>query len=518
MIKLSDLEITDIAYDSRKVKEGSLFVAIRGLKSDGHDFIGEAIGRGARVVVCEKPVILNEVKNLPRVPGRSFADAQDDIPFIIVPNSRIALAQISSQFFKEPTRDLTVIGVTGTNGKTTITYLLEAFLKAAACSPAVLGTINYRHEQKIYPATHTTPESHDLQKFIHQVKEEGCDALVMEVSSHALDLHRVDAIHFDHCIFTNLTPEHLDYHQNLENYFKVKCRLFEELLLQSCKKNKKAILNLDDPFVTQLALKFSKKNQLTFSLDAKKTADVFPLSYSLSLKGIQAEVQTSQGKLKVQSPLLGAFNLSNLLAAIAVAAEMGISLSVLEEAIQNFKSVPGRLERVENSKGLHVFVDYAHTPDALKNVLSTLRTLLSQQHFPSPLMGEGQGEGDSGCKRKLITVFGCGGDRDKSKRPLMGEEVAKPSDFVVVTSDNPRTEDPQKIIHEILPGLLSQGWKEGKNFVVQIDRRKAIHQALAQAQQGDIVLIAGKGHEDYQILGNTKTHFDDREVARELLK
>jgi UDP-N-acetylmuramoyl-L-alanyl-D-glutamate--2,6-diaminopimelate ligase len=476
--KIPDITVTDIAYDSRKVTPGALFVAISGLTTDGHQFISEAMDRGAVAVVGEKEQISN-----------SF----------LVPNSRIALAKLSAKFFGEPTRDLKVIGVTGTNGKTTITYLVETFLQAAGGSPAVLGTINYRHGKKIDSASHTTPESYDLQNFIHQVKSEGCDSVVMEVSSHALDLHRVDEIHYDVCVFTNLTPEHLDYHHTLEDYFQAKGRLFEELLEKSCKQQRAAIINLDDPFAPRLSSKISRSKILTFSLDPKKGADLFPISSDFSLKGTAAEIQTPWGKTKIKSPLLGAFNLSNLLASIGAVGVLGVPLSVIQKETENFRGVPGRLERAPVDRGIHVFVDYAHTPDALRNVIGSLRGLLKEE---------------SGGR--ILVVFGCGGDRDKSKRPLMGKEVAKWADWGVVTSDNPRTEDPQAIINEILPGLTSQGWKEGKKFVIEPDRAQAIRLALESAHEGDIVLIAGKGHEDYQIIGKNKIHFDDREVVKEL--
>ncbi len=485
---LPDIPIHDVVYDSRKVKQGSLFVAISGFKVDGYQFIPDAIRRGASAIVCEK----------------SFSS---DIPVFVVPDTRKALAQISAQFFHHPSQTMPVIGVTGTNGKTTVTYLIEWFLKSAGRSPAVLGTVNYRHGQKIYPSDHTTPESCELQKFLKEVKEESCDSVVMEVSSHALDLHRVDKIDFDIAVFTNLTPEHLDYHKNMEEYFQAKKILFQKLLPQSSKKNRAAIVNIDDPYGQQLFSELSLKTY-SYSLSNNSNADFYPLHSQLSVEGITAEIQTPWGGLHLKSPLLGAFNLSNLLAAIAAAETLGVSLKTLEEAIAHFKNVPGRLERVPNSKGIHVFVDYAHTPDALKNVLDALRNLLKSSPLPSRERARERG--------KIITVFGCGGDRDRSKRPLMGQEVAKFSDYAIVTSDNPRTENPMTIIQEIIPGFQKEGWKERENFSIEIDREKAIHQALELAQPGDIVLIAGKGHEDYQIIGTTKTHFDDREVVRQM--
>jgi UDP-N-acetylmuramoyl-L-alanyl-D-glutamate--2,6-diaminopimelate ligase len=494
---IPDISVSDIVYDSRAVKPGVLFVAIRGFTADGHRFIPEAVTKGAVAVIGEEEARKTQgVNSL-----ASGFQLPASVPYFPVSNSRMALAQISERFFYKPTHKLAVVGVTGTNGKTTITYLVEAILQADGKSPAVLGTINYRHQDKIFPASHTTPESYDLQKFIRQVKEEGADSIVMEVSSHALDLHRVDGIQFDVGVFTNLTPEHLDYHRDLEDYFRAKRRLFDELLIQSNKKEKTALFNFDDPWASRLASEFKETRRLLFSIDPNSKVSIFPQSYRLSLEGITAEVKSPWGELKIKSPLLGAFNLSNLLAAIGVAGSLGVSLATIEKALQDFKRVPGRLERVPNSAGLHVFVDYAHTPDALKNVIGSLRELLKKE--PG---------------RKVLVVFGCGGDRDKTKRPLMGKEVARLADRAVVTSDNPRTEDPRSILNQILPGLLSEGWREGHEFNVVVDRSEGIRRVLEQAKKGDIVLIAGKGHEDYQILGKTKIHFDDREVVQEVLK
>ncbi|MFO1518094.1 MAG: UDP-N-acetylmuramoyl-L-alanyl-D-glutamate--2,6-diaminopimelate ligase [bacterium] len=486
--EIPPISIADVVYDSRKAGPDSLFVAMKGLASDGHLFVDEAVKRGAKAVVCEREV---------KVPS--------EIPCLVVPNAREALARISNAFFENPTREMAVVGVTGTNGKTTITYLIEALLQNAGRSPSVLGTINYRHGKTVFPASHTTPESYDLQRLIRTMKGEGSDSVVMEVSSHALDLHRVDGIQFDAAVFTNLSPEHQDYHPDMESYFSAKTRLFRELLVMSSKKEKTAVLNRDDVYAKRLLPLPASLRALTFSLSDPE-AEIFASSHTLSLEGIEAEVKTPWGVLSIKSPLLGDFNLSNLLAAVGVGGALGVSLGTMEETLRNFRSVPGRLERVPNSRGLHVFVDYAHTPDALKNVLSSLRSLLSPR-------GERKEKAGS-----MITVFGCGGDRDRSKRPLMGQEVAHLSDFAVVTSDNPRTEDPQAILKEILPGLLSREWKEGNQFEVEVDRKKAIRRALETANPGDIVLIAGKGHEDYQILGKTKVHFDDREVVREFLK
>ncbi len=478
--EISPREISDISYDSRKVVANSLFVAIRGFQSDGHQFIQQAVEKGAIAVIAEE-----EVKTSPPV------------PLFVVRDSRLTLAKISANFFHHPTQNLRVIGITGTNGKTTISYLAEAILQQAGYSPAVLGTINYRHQNKIYSSSHTTPESYEIQQFAECVQKNGAESLVMEVSSHALDLKRVDFIEYDVCLFTNLTPEHLDYHKTIENYFQAKKRLFEELLEKSGKKNRAAILNLDDPFAAKLVSIISQARTITFSLSEDKGATIYPLSTDFSLDGIRAEIQTPWGKMKIKTSLLGKFNLSNILGAIGIGGSLGISLSKIEEALSNFTSVPGRLERVLNDKNIFCFVDYAHTPDALKNVIRSLREISSE---------------------KILVLFGCGGDRDSLKRPLMGEEVASLADWGVVTSDNPRTEDPNKIIEQILPGLEKKGWMKEKNFIVEPDRKEAIRKIVQSAQSGNVILIAGKGHEDYQILGKQKIHFDDREIAGEFLK
>ncbi len=483
------LEISQLAYDSRKVIPGTLFVAIRGTERDGHQYISQAISQGATAIVCEADF-------------NSAPLTEKAISFFKVKNARVALSRLSRNFFESPSRCMKVVGITGTNGKTTISYLVEAILERAHFSPIVIGTVNFRHAGKVFPSSHTTPESLDLGAFLKERSQEGGDALVMEVSSHALDQHRVDEIDFDVCVFSNLTTDHLDYHSSLEDYFAAKAKLFRELLPSSSKKDKGAVLNLDDPWV----LRLKKEIQIPVwgvSLHLQEAA-VFPLSKKITVEGIEAQIKTPKGNFMLQSSLLGEFNLFNLMAATAVGIALKIPLSAIQEALQGIQGVPGRLERVKNSRGIHVFVDYAHTPDALKNVLQTLRQFMG----PKPVQENAP---------RLITVFGCGGDRDKSKRPLMGEEVAKYSDEAIVTSDNPRTEEAQSILEDILVGLKSEGWKENENFWVEPDRKKAISLALSNAKPGDMVLIAGKGHEDYQILGRQKIHFDDREVAKECL-
>lgn len=490
---LPSLEINSIAYDSRKVVPGSLFIAIQGSQSDGHDYMSQAISKGAIAIVCEK------------IPQKIL---EKSALFLKVQNSRQALSKISKNFFGSPTHNIKVVGITGTNGKTTTSYLIEAILNEADLAPTVIGTINFRYENKIFPSTHTTPESVDLDAFIQDRSNEGSQSLVMEVSSHAIDQHRVDDLDFNVCIFSNLTPDHLDYHHSMEKYFEVKSKLFLEILPKSSKKKKCAVLNVDDPWVSRLADKM-KLPVLRVSLHSSK-AELHVLNKKMTVHGIEADIQTPQGKLQIISPLLGEFNLFNLMAAAAAGIALEIPLAIIEKALKNFKSVPGRLERVENEKNIHVFVDYAHTPDALKNVLQTLKQIVEATCTLAPLNGVGR----SSVLPRIITIFGCGGDRDKTKRPLMGAEVAKYSDRAILTSDNPRTEDPIQILGDVIPGLESQGWKEKEHFLVEVDRKKGIGLALSQAKAGDIVLIAGKGHEDYQIIGKEKFHFDDREIAK----
>ncbi len=475
----AELEIESIAYDSRAVGPGSLFVAIQGLVVDGHRFIAQAFEQGAVAVVCEK------------------ADGKNKDREILVKESRSALAKISARFFGNVSEKMKVIGVTGTNGKTTLTYLLEAIFTQASLSCAVLGTVNYRYPGFEQLASHTTPESYEIESFLNRAYQQKAEVALLEVSSHALDLKRVDGLAFDGAVFTNLSSEHLDYHRNMEEYFKAKTRLFAELLAQSKKKKKFAVLNADDAWVRRIILN-SDIAPYRFSLSSETGAEVFPTTADFDLGGIQACVQTPWGVCSFHSPLIGTHNLQNLLAALAVAGACGIDLSVVSQAFSHFKQVPGRLQRVVNTRGVFAFVDYAHTPDALKQVTIAL----------THLKGKG----------RLGVVFGCGGDRDKTKRPLMAQEVAQHADFVVVTSDNPRTENPYDIIQQILPGFQKSKWKQEKDFWVEADREKAIAFALNRLQKGDVLLVAGKGHEDYQIIGKEKHHFDDVEVIEKHLE
>ncbi len=476
-----DVEVSGLYYDSRAVQAGGAFFALRGLLVDGHRYIDNALAQGAVAVFME------EERPLP-----------DNVAGVLVDNGRLAMARAAATFYQDPTRNLPTVGVTGTNGKTTITYQVEAILRAAGYDPAVLGTISYRHGQNNVAAPNTTPESVDLLRSIAGFKADGADVVVMEVSSHALDQHRVDGVCFDVGVFSNLTPEHLDYHGTMEKYFSSKARFFSELLASGAK-----VINIDDPFGFELAEMFP--GSLTCGRSAG--AQIRAVDARVSLEGIVAEIVTPKGEFRLKSPMIGDFNLHNLLCAIGAGVALDIPLDRIAAGLSAAPQVPGRLERVENDLGALVLVDYAHTGDALEKVLETLVGL-------EP--------------KRLITVFGCGGDRDRSKRPVMGEAAARYSDLAVVTSDNPRTEDPLLILDEIRQGMhrvYTREWSldearaiPGRGFVTIADRASAIAYAVSLLKEGDLLLVAGKGHEDYQIVGHQRFHFDDREELRSALK
>jgi UDP-N-acetylmuramoyl-L-alanyl-D-glutamate--2,6-diaminopimelate ligase len=479
----SEADISGLFYDSRQVVPGGAFFALRGAATDGHRYIDQALEKGAGTIVFE------EERPLP-----------EGVTGLLVDDSRRAMALAAAVYYGDPTADMTVVGVTGTNGKTTVSYLVESLLRAAGKRPAVLGTVNYRFGGQELPSLHTTPESIELLRTIAEFRRAGADALVLEVSSHALEQHRVDGIRFDVAIFTNLTPEHLDYHGDLESYFASKRRLFFDLGENG---PRRAVVNVDDPYGKQLSGQL--KDVLTCGLSAE--AVVRPLQSSLSLNGIEARIGFPAGEFDLSSALLGEFNLHNLLCAAGAGLALGIEPATIATGLSQAPPVPGRLEPVANDRGALVLVDYAHTGDALDKVLSTLQGLRP---------------------RRLITVFGCGGDRDRAKRPVMGEIAARRSDLVVLTSDNPRTEDPQTILADVRPGLdkvFGGDWSleeasgcTGKGYVVVPDRREAIRFAAGLLQAGDLLLVAGKGHEDYQIIGSQRFHFDDREELRRALQ
>jgi UDP-N-acetylmuramoyl-L-alanyl-D-glutamate--2,6-diaminopimelate ligase len=481
------VEVTGLAYHSKDVKEGYLFAAIRGLQADGRQFIPDALSRGARSLLVEEPV--------------EGAGATQ----VVVPRAREALAQAASAFFGDPSLPLTLIGITGTNGKTTTSYLLESIFTEAGKKTGVVGTINYRYAGRTRPAATTTPESLDLQRLLAGMREEGVTHAILEVSSHALDMRRVKGCHFDAALFTNLTRDHLDYHGSLEKYFQAKALLFTECLRESRKKDLFSIINRDDPRGEELC-RAAPGTILGYGVKTRE--EVYPKKFSGDLEGIRAKIVTPRGELEISSPLIGLHNLYNLLAAVGAAEALGIPPAATARGVEKMGRVPGRLDRVPGGEGIRIFVDYAHTPDALERALETLR---------------------SARPSRLLVIFGCGGDRDRGKRPTMGKAAALGSDFAVVTSDNPRSEEPLKILAEVEEGIRATGRRrlrpedlaaggEGEGYLVIPDRREAILRTVAAARPGDVILIAGKGHEDYQILGSRRVHFDDREEALAALK
>lgn len=478
------VEIAAIACDSRKVSPGTLFCALRGTAADGHLFIPAACASGAAAILLEDE-----------------AAAPAGVPWIRSSDSRAAMAVMAAAFHGDPTAARPLIGITGTNGKTTTSYLVESILAAAGLPPAVLGTISYRFGATRIEASHTTPESTELQAAFARLAEAGAMAYVMEVSSHALEQKRVDGCHFDVGIFTNLTRDHLDYHVTMESYLEAKERLFSELLRPSTRKpRRRAVINVDDPAGARL-IERSACQVVTYGLSSE--AQVRAEQVELSTSGIRGILVTPSGKIPFASRLLGRFNLYNILSAVGAGIALELSLDSIRQGIEEHDTVPGRMERVDNDRGVTLLVDYAHTGDALENALTTLKDL---------------------ARGRIITVFGCGGDRDPGKRPIMGRIAANMSDLAIVTSDNPRTENPAKILSQVREGILPLGLREydagavaggfkEKGFVMLENRREAIRLAVRIAREGDIVLLAGKGHEDYQILGTTKHHFDDREEA-----
>ena len=472
------IEVSGVSFNSNEVKDNYLFIALRGENTDGHKYIDSAVRNGAKALIVEK---------LPEIDS-------EEISIVRVKDSKAALAVISANFFNRPTEELTLVGITGTNGKTTITYLLESIWNQEQKKSGVIGTIDYRYGNNIRQSSMTTPESLDLMRMFREMKDEGVEAVAMEVSSHAIDKNRVAGCQFNAAVFTNLTQDHLDYHNSMEDYFNVKKRLFTEFLAKSQKQNKYSIINIDDPYGAKLGQELVD-NVITFS-NTNHNATFYAESSTITEQGIEADIQTPKGVLKVNSTLFGEHNLSNILAAAATAIALGSSVGSVEKGISEISSVPGRLESIPNSFGFSVLVDYAHTPDALKNVLLAARPL---------------------TKGNLILVFGCGGDRDNAKRPLMGRIGKELSDVLIVTSDNPRTEDPEIILDQIEEGV-TQAAEDNNPYHRIADRTQAINLAIKSADKNDTVLIAGKGHEDYQIIGTTKYPYDDREVARESLR
>jgi UDP-N-acetylmuramoyl-L-alanyl-D-glutamate--2,6-diaminopimelate ligase len=480
-------EVTGLAYDSRQVRPGEIFFAVPGEKADGHQFVQQALRRGAAgVVVARKG-------NWPL--GTTWIRSQD---------VRRTMGLWGAYFHGQPSRWMKLIGVTGTNGKTTVTYLVESILSAAGLRPGVIGTISYRYGEHDVPSHHTTPESLELQEYLATMQTAGVQAVAMEVSSHALVQQRVRGIDFDVALFTNLSRDHLDYHADMDDYFSAKSRLFTDYLKASAKPQKTAVIHGGDAKGRELLRRASEAGLETWSYGLDREWDIHPVKVQSDMAGLKGQLQIKGRHIDFYSPLIGAANLQNILGAVGVGLSLGLPPDALVAGIERLALVPGRLEKIESNRGVSVLVDYAHTPDALEKVLAAVRPLASG---------------------RVLTIFGCGGDRDRGKRPVMGEIAARLSDLVVVTSDNPRSEDPLRIVAEIEDGIQQTGLKrfadsnsaDARGYWVEKDRRAAIRMALSAARPGDLVLIAGKGHEDYQILGAKKLHFDDREVAREEL-
>jgi UDP-N-acetylmuramyl-tripeptide synthetase len=475
-----------VTHDSRRVMPGGIFIAVTGARVDGNQYVSEAVKRGAIAIVSEQA---------------RPADLPNGATWMRVGDARRALARAAALVHDHPSRKLALVGLTGTNGKTTTAHLIESIFKAAGKKPAMMGTISYRIGEEQFDADFTTPEASELQDFLRRAVEAGVTHAVMEVSSIALDMRRADELEFAVAAFTNLTQDHLDFHNTMESYFAAKLKLFDGGV---GKRPARSVINLDDPRGAELK-KLLSATALTYALDAK--ADITTEARNFTLDGLHFVARTPFGPVRINSPLVGRPHAYNTLCAIGVGLALGLDCETIARGVNQCRGVPGRFERVTanghtgpNGEDITVIVDYAHTPDALANVLRTVRDAQAAQN---------------GCKPRgrVITVFGCGGDRDRAKRPLMGEEAARLSDFVIATSDNPRSEDPLLILNDIRVGLA----RVGKNYDLMVDRREAIFRAIMQARPADVIVIAGKGHETYQILPTGKIHFDDREVAREAL-
>jgi len=466
-------QATDVTHDSRQAKPGTLFVAIKGHTMDGHRFVDDVIRRGAVGIISEYD------------PPSGFDGA-----WLKVKDAREALAKAASVIYGEPSHNLDLIGVTGTNGKTTTTYLCFALAEAAGIKPAMLTTVEYRIGEKSEEAVRTTPEASDTNKFLRDAVDSGCKMAAMEASSQAIDLHRCDWLRFKVAIFTNLTQDHLDYHHTMDNYFDAKKRLFDGRLGE---KPGSCVVNIDDEWGVKLVDELRGNGQRVVTTSQKADADLTAENIDVSLiKGTSFLLKTPKGKVNITSPLVGRPHVYNMLSAAGAALELGYDLDSIKKGLGKCVGAPGRFERVPNDSDFAVVVDYAHTDDALLNTLKTARDLTTG---------------------RIITVFGCGGDRDKTKRQPMGRVAGQSSDFVIITSDNPRTEDPLKIIQEIEIGVK----ETGTEYLAISDRRQGIFEAVTKARSGDVVIIAGKGHETYQLIDNEKFHFDDREVAAEAL-
>lgn len=474
--------IKGVAYDSRLVEKDFLFVAVKGFRMDGHDYIKDALSRGATAIVMENAVVVTDMKQ--------HADP-DRTSFVEVSDSRKALALISSAFYGHPSRDLSLIGITGTNGKTTTSYITKSIIEAGGSKVGLIGTIACMTGERTETSVNTTPESLDLQRYLKEMVTNEMEYAVLEVSSHALSLERVTGCSYKAAVFTNFTQDHLDFHNTMDEYFSAKIRIFDSLA-----ENGKAVLNMDDPMIRPLAQEI-KRDVVTFGIKsnamirAENITDRHSDKKALLPTGISFDVRTPEGGFRVESKFIGRFNVYNILASIGIAYALGIDEDVIRKGVRDAEPVEGRFENMDEGQDFLCIVDYAHTEDAL-------RTLIDEARFVT--------------KGRVITVVGCGGDRDRSKRPLMGFAASELSDLVFITSDNPRTEDPMEIIEDIIHGIKK------KNYTVQPDRRTAIKEAVLVAKEGDTLIVAGKGHEDYQEIKGVRRHFSDKEVLRKVIR
>lgn len=482
---LSEAEVSHLTPDSREVSPGSVFVAVRGETVDGHDFIEKAVSQGAVAVIVDAGF------NAP-------AELATKTAVVKVPDTRVAQDQLARRFYQDPSQRMLCIGVTGTNGKTSVTYLLEHLLNQSRVQTGVIGTINHHLGNHIWPTQHTTPEPILLQKRLSEMKGEGAQAVAMEVSSHALAQSRVDGIQFNIGIFTNLTRDHLDYHKTMEHYFAAKQRLFTDLFWNSSKMPLFAIVNRDDPWGRRLRVS-SKAGIWTYGAARKNRSEEADFAFTIdemSFSGMHLRMETPFGPFEGDVPMCGVHNAYNIAAAVAAVATIGVPVDQALHLMAFFNGVPGRLQKVSGISK-NVFVDYAHTPDALEKALATLHDVRRRATV--------QGQ--------IITVFGCGGDRDKGKRPEMARIAELSSDQIVVTSDNPRTENPDQILNEVMAGFSPEGRQKVHR---ESDRKKAIAMAVQMCRPGDVVLVAGKGHEDYQQIGTQKYPFSDVKVVQEV--
>lgn len=472
-----DIQITGITADSREVKKGSLFICLVGAHVNGHNYIDKAVQAGAAAVLVSEDV---------KVPT--------EVAVIRVDDTRKAMQECVPYFYEYPANKMRMIGVTGTNGKTTTTHIIGHILRKQGYKVGVIGTVHVLIGDKTYPIHNTTPDVVDLQHILAQMVEEGVTHCVMEVSSHALALGRTAGVEYDTAVFTNLTQDHLDFHHTFENYLAAKCKLFEQVSATNQHKGKKgAVINIDDPYGKRVMEKNSAP-LITYGTEGKGSLEASHLTITAktSAYDIVWDGTTYHNHMRIT----GLFNVYNTLAAVGACLSEGIGMDAIIQALSDFTAVPGRFELIEEGQPFAVVVDYAHTPDGLENILQTAKKIV---------------------EHRILVVFGCGGDRDATKRPIMGRIAAQYGDVVFVTSDNPRTEDPVQIVKDVEVGV-KEGLRDGVRYEVIVDRAEAIHKAIAQAQAGDVVIIAGKGHEDYQILKDKTIHFDDREVARDALK